>query len=317
MTAPAHDCRPAARLDETAPAHREAGRGLPVVLVHGLACGWRMWRRQMRTLAPRARIIAYDLRGHGTASAPTRGCSEDILAEDLAGLIDRCGGRAVVVGFSLGGGVALNLAGRCPERVAGLVLAATGSGSDAVEAARARALEWAAAARADGIDAFAQRMLGSAFAEDYLRAGGARAHRHMRLLIGRHPPAGLADILAGVQARRRSVYARQAMLRRLAMPVLVICGTRDASCRRSSAFLADQIPNAELRWLHGIGHMASLEAPATFDAALLGFIDRHFIDRHPIDRSSAPWQDAGAGHGLGHTDFKHNHPTTKEAINAA
>src|SRR6185436_18764055 len=61
---------PVLALDDIALNYVDAGQGAPVVLVHGLACGWRLWRSQIRALAPRCRVVAYDQRGHGRSTAP-------------------------------------------------------------------------------------------------------------------------------------------------------------------------------------------------------------------------------------------------------
>lgn len=259
---------------------RAFGRGAPVVLVHGMACGWRSWRSQIRALAPSCRVIAYDQRGHGLSGAPDdpAAYSEEILADDLAALIRGLGlQRPAVVGLSLGGSVALALAARHPGLAGALVLAATGSGSDDVDAARQRTAEWAGIARRDGSAAYAERMLASPLLEGYVRRDGERARRHMRLLIGRHPAHGLAHVTEHVVGRRRSIYARRAVLQGMSVPTLVICGSRDGSCRRTSAFLADTIPDAEMAWLHGVGHMAPLEAPRRFNAVLRDFLARRGV----------------------------------------
>jgi 3-oxoadipate enol-lactonase len=255
----------------------EAGSSFPVVLVHGLACGWRMWRSQIRALAPRYRVIAYDQRGHGLSSAPEdpAAYSEEILADDLAGLIRGLGlERAAIVGLSMGGSVALMLAERHPALVAALVLAGTGSGSDDLDTWHRRTEEWSEAARLRGSRAFATRMLVSPSVEAYLRTGRNRARRHMRLLIEQHPGHGLANITRHVLGRRRSIYTRRPALQRLKVPALVICGSRDAGCRKPSAFLADTIPDAEMVWLREVGHMTCLEAPKLFNATLLRFLER-------------------------------------------
>src|SRR6266568_2157269 len=72
---------------------RIAGRGRPVVLVHGLACGQRMWFHQRRKLSDRHTVITYDLRGHGCSDVPDDATrySGAHLARDLSGLIDALG----------------------------------------------------------------------------------------------------------------------------------------------------------------------------------------------------------------------------------
>jgi len=111
----------------------DTGRGHPLVLIHGLACGKRMWFEQTRALKERFRVIAYDQRGHGLSDAPSdpRQYSPAHLAGDLVAVLDALElERAAIVGFSLGGGPALALAATAPERVSRLVLADVGAGAD-------------------------------------------------------------------------------------------------------------------------------------------------------------------------------------------
>src|ERR1700681_1740712 len=108
-------------------------RGPPVVLLHGLACGKRMWFHQIRALRRRFRVIAYDLRGHGQADAPAVATeySAAHLTRDVVGVLDALEiNQGPIVGFSLGGGPALALPASKPERVSRLVLADVGAGAD-------------------------------------------------------------------------------------------------------------------------------------------------------------------------------------------
>jgi 3-oxoadipate enol-lactonase len=264
-------------LADVALGYVEAGIGPPVVLVHGMACGWRMWRSQIRALRPHFRTVAYDQRGHGQSSAPDdeAAYSQAILADDLAGLIRRQGlAPARVVGLSLGGAVAIELAIRHPELVAALVLADAGSGSDDPDAARRLCDAWAAATRAHGIDRLASLMLASPFFEHYVARRGRRARCQIELLVRRHPAHGLVHGLTQAIGRRPPVYARGAELARFTQPTLVVCGERDRVCRKPSDFLARTIPGAELLLLPGLGHMTNLEAPRLFNATILDFLNR-------------------------------------------
>src|SRR5438128_11860969 len=58
------------RLGDVELAYRITGRGKPLILVHGLACGQRMWFHQRRKLSDRHTVITYDQRGHGESDAP-------------------------------------------------------------------------------------------------------------------------------------------------------------------------------------------------------------------------------------------------------
>ncbi|MFZ3310837.1 MAG: alpha/beta hydrolase, partial [Xanthobacteraceae bacterium] len=107
-----------------------SGDAPPVVLLHGLGCGQRMWFHQKRALRQRFRVIAFDQRGHGLTDAPAAATdySAAHLTRDLTGVLDALRiERAAIVGFSLGGGPALALAASKPERVSRLVLADVGA----------------------------------------------------------------------------------------------------------------------------------------------------------------------------------------------
>ena len=103
----------------------DGGRGgLPVVFVHSLAGNSTHWAAQLQHLRPSRRAIALDLRGHGRSEAPANGdYSIAGMAADIGAVVDSRGlDRFVLVGHSMGGGVALVYAGAHPERVAGLLL---------------------------------------------------------------------------------------------------------------------------------------------------------------------------------------------------
>jgi pimeloyl-ACP methyl ester carboxylesterase len=102
----------------------ERGDGLPVVLVHSLAGNTNHWAAQLEHLRPSRRAVAIDLRGHGQSDRPKNGdYSIAGMAGDIAAVVDTLGlQRFVLVGHSMGGGVALAYAGAHPEQVAGLLL---------------------------------------------------------------------------------------------------------------------------------------------------------------------------------------------------
>lgn len=103
----------------------DGGRGsLPVVLVHSLAGNSTHWSKQLEHLRRTRRAVALDLRGHGRSERPRNGdYTIASMAGDVAAVADTLGlDQFVLVGHSMGGGVALTYAGAHPDRVAGLVL---------------------------------------------------------------------------------------------------------------------------------------------------------------------------------------------------
>jgi pimeloyl-ACP methyl ester carboxylesterase len=119
VTGPAGDLA----VDDGGP-RAERGAGLPVVFVHSLAGTSSHWAAQLDHLRPKRRAVALDVRGHGRSERPKNGdYSISGMAGDIEAVVDSFGlQRFVLVGHSMGGGVALTYAGAYPERVAGLLL---------------------------------------------------------------------------------------------------------------------------------------------------------------------------------------------------
>jgi pimeloyl-ACP methyl ester carboxylesterase len=98
-------------------AYEESGRGAPpIVLVHGLGCDHTHLAPQLAHLSARHRVVAVDLRGHGASDAPEQGYTLAAFTDDLVWLCDELGVyKPVVIGHSMGGIIALDLAARYPD----------------------------------------------------------------------------------------------------------------------------------------------------------------------------------------------------------
>ena len=98
-----------------------AGKGDPLVLVHGFTLDTRMWDDQLSEFSKRYRVIRYDARGFGKSSVPEEGKPYS-HAKDLKGLLDRLNVRkASVIGLSMGGSIAINFALEYPDYVSSLI----------------------------------------------------------------------------------------------------------------------------------------------------------------------------------------------------
>jgi 3-oxoadipate enol-lactonase len=254
----------------------DTGDGPPVVLLHSLACGKRMWFHQIRALRRRFRVIAYDLRGHGQTDAPQLATdySAAHLARDLVGVLDALNiAQAAIVGFSLGGGPALALAASRPERVSRLVLADVGAGADDPVKIEGMARRWGALIGQGEIDELVCDMLRSEFYKVYA-GGSARRREHMASLIRATPIDGLRFTLSEVLAKRKSLFRLTGVLKSVRAPTLVVVGELNYVCSKASRLMAQAIPGAALQIIKNSGHMSPLEQPTAFSAALMEFLDR-------------------------------------------
>lgn len=262
------------RVGDLAVAVSDSGDGPPVLLLHGLGCGKRMWSHQIRALKRRFRVVAYDQRGHGLTDAPALATrySARHFARDLVGVLDALKiERAAIVGFSLGGGPALALAAARPERISRLVLADVGAGADDPVKIEAMARRWVDLIRRGAIDELVCDMLRSELFKVYAR-GSLRRRNHMAALIRATPPDGLRFTLSELLAKRKSLFRLTGILQSIQVPTLVAVGQFDYVCSKAARLLAQTIPNATLKIIADSGHMTPLEQPAAFNAALMEFL---------------------------------------------
>jgi pimeloyl-ACP methyl ester carboxylesterase len=249
-------------------AWEEAGRGLPVVLLHAFPVNRRMWAPQREPLAARYRVITPDFRGHGESGLPEEDSTMERLAEDVRGLLDEMKlERVVLGGLSMGGYAAFAFLRRHADRVAALILADTRAGADTEDGKKAR-YDNAALAEKEGAAAIAERLLPKLLgASTHASQPGLVAS--VREMILTTPPAGIARALRGMAARPDSTP----LLGSIRMPTLVLVGEEDTlTPPAESAAMARAIPGATLVKLPAAGHLSNLEQPAAFTRALEDFL---------------------------------------------
>jgi len=246
-----------------------------LVLAHAFPTSRIIWRPQMAALSAGRRVVAYDFRGFGASDAPQdpEAYSQAIFVADLLGLIDALElDRVVVCGLSMGGNIALHFALGHPERLAGLVLADTGSGSDDREAFRRKTAAWAAVARAEGMAGFARQAREDPMFGRYADPA-APGHALLTQAILGNRAHGIANAAERVLGPRLPVFALEERLRALAVPTLVSTGALDEPCLAPSRFMSETIPGARLAVIPETGHFNNLEAPEAFNAALEDFLE--------------------------------------------
>lgn len=233
----------------------------PALLLHGIGGRASLWAPTVAALAPRP-VIAMDMPGYdGTRPALT---SFPELADAAAALLD---GPADVVGHSLGGMIALELALRHPALVRRLVIVASSPAFGSRDPAFREAF---LAARQKPLDE-GQGMAGVAAALVPTMLGPAADPSAA--------PAAIAAMASVDQAAYRATLAtltgfdRRADLPRITQPALLIAGEADQTAPpRGMARMAEAIPQARLLVIPGAGHLLPLEAPDAFHAALLDFL---------------------------------------------
>lgn len=249
-------------------AYDVTGQGPALLFLHAFPLGLVMWDPQVPAFAPSHQVIRFDARGFG-GSPPGDGLlTMERIADDAVGLLDHLGvSRAIVCGLSMGGYAALALVRRHPERLKALVLADTRAGADS-DAARAARASQADKVRREGSAALADVVLPKLVGETTQKQRPELVAR-LRDVIGRNPPRGIADALAGLAARADSAPT----LREVRVPTLVICGAEDTLTPvAESEALVRGIAGSRLEIIPAAGHLSSAENPEAFNAALRGFL---------------------------------------------
>jgi pimeloyl-ACP methyl ester carboxylesterase len=235
--------------------YETVGNGPPLVLLHAFPFERRLWQG---LAVPGRTLILPDLRGFG--ESPLRPFVIADLADDVASLLDALGlARAAIGGMSMGGYVALAFARRHRGRLDGLVLADTKAGSDTPEARQGRD-EAIALVRAQGVAAYLEKQL-----PRLLSPSVSEAVRNRARSLGNQ---SREVVITGLEALRDRPD-RRTELPEIRCPTVIVVGAEDALTPPSEArAMADAIPGARVVELPGAGHLANLEAPAAFAAAL-------------------------------------------------
>ena len=242
---------------------------IPVLLIHGFPLDSSMWELQFQDIGDLTRLIAPDLRGHGM-SETTAQYDMGQLAADCAGLIDSMGIQRpiVVCGLSMGGYVALEFYRRYPERVAGLILAATRAGADS-EAGKKGRDEMITAVSQNGSEAIANVMLPKFFTPQTL-AEDEELISYVNEIMLNNSPEGMIGALTAMKERADSTD----LLAEIAVPTLIIHGEEDQLIPLSEAeAMLNVIEDAELAILADAGHLPNLEQPEAFNEAVIEFLE--------------------------------------------
>lgn len=237
----------------------------PIVLLNSIGTDLRLWDDVTARLAASLQILRCDMRGHGGSAASNGDYSLDMLADDLAAVMDDAGiYSAVIAGVSLGGMTAMQFACRYPGRAVGLVPICTSAQMDSVA--------WQSRYQTvceQGVVAIVDLAMERFFSADFRRHSPAKVDR-ARLALLTMDSRGYAGCAAAIRDMDlvRHIGA-------IACPTLVVTGRSDISTplEGHGEHLLAAIQGARHLALN-CGHLAPLECPAELAAALASLVDQ-------------------------------------------
>jgi pimeloyl-ACP methyl ester carboxylesterase len=253
--------------------YEHSGEGEPLLLVHGGTATSQSWASHLPAFTEHFEVFTPDSRGHGRTDNPTGELGYRMMADDLASLIDALGlQRPLVLGYSDGGQIALELGLRYPGLARALVLGGTQFRFSEAYLEAVRSL--LGIAEGEELDpeklereqpdwvAYLREAHGHVYGPEYWKAYVKQiAALWLRTL--RYTPEDIAAVTD---------------------PVLLLVGDRDGVCTEESVELFRVLPNAELAVAPASDH-SFIEAKAgIFDALALDFLMRHRIDSARVPR---------------------------------
>ena len=265
---------------------RVEGSGEPVLVLHGFTGAAESMQPVSEGLRDGWQVVRVDLIGHGDSDAPrdVAAYTMERCTEQVAASLDALEiGAAHVVGYSMGGRVALALATWKPERVRSAILVGASAGIRERDArTERRGADDALAARieCEGLETFvdAWMRLPLFSSQDALGPEALALAREQRL---RNRPHGLANSLRGMGAGAQP--ALHSELGGVRVPICLVAGERDAKFTAIASQLADLLPDARVEVIPGAGHACHVEAPLEFVR-----IARDFLQEVTHDDATIP-----------------------------
>jgi pimeloyl-ACP methyl ester carboxylesterase len=239
----------------------DLSRGRAIMLVHGAGSNAHVWHRQIAALGQHHSPVALDLPGHGRSAGVEGLASVQDYADFVAAFMDALKLRsAVILGHSMGGAIAMELALRHPARVEALILSATAAkfklAADRVEALRA--VMMGRAPQAFNTDGYSPKTIKENF--EVVREGWMEQ-------IRTDPRVRYGDIVACGKVDLRDAIAS------IEKPTLVIAGADDQGTTAADAeFIQSKIRGAKLAIIPDAGHLIPRERPAEYQAAIDSFL---------------------------------------------
>jgi len=254
-----------------------SGEGASLTLVHGFTDNLNMWYNQVPVFSERFQVLVYDVRGHGKTKTPEGGFSMDLFAADVHALLKALGiEKTCILGYSMGGRIALRFALEHPEMTRGLVFANSGVMGSDVQPTERQLAELAERRRqlvemfeTGQIEVIADGMAERSFSPGFRDKDPATFQKYKDVKLQNDPRHYLAIMQAMVEA-----ITNPPDLRQLQCPALIIAGEQDSFMAVAEAKSMERaIGDATVRVLP-TGHAAAIEAPQAFNQAVLDFMDR-------------------------------------------
>ena len=252
-------------------AYKAAGKGTPVVLIHGHPFDHTMWAPQIAALSNSYQVIAPDLRGYGkSALTGTSAVAFEDYAADVLQLLDQLKIDSFHLGgLSMGGQIIMEMFRQSPNRIKSLIFADTFAGLDTPEARQARNVA-ATKLENEGMAGYADEVIGKMITPAHVKSQPAVAAHVLKMMKSTSPLAAAT----AMRARSERIDYLNIVLPEIDIPTLVIVGREDEFTPVARAEeLQSHLQNCKLVVIDNAGHMPNLEQPEQFNKVVFDFLD--------------------------------------------
>jgi pimeloyl-ACP methyl ester carboxylesterase len=246
------------------------GSGYPLILIRGLGSNADHWYCQVPAFSSHYSVVVFDNRGIGRSDIPDAPFTISKMAEDTVLLMDVLGiAKAHILGISMGGMIAQEIALKYPKRVNGLILACTHCGGVHAVQPAPDIIKTLSESLFAGTQEAALKALHCLFSDRTIQQNLGIVQRYEEV-SKRFPPAAqvLIQQLKAIQG-----HDTWKDLVSIQNPTLVLVGNEDVLIPpENSKILAERIPNARFRVIERGGHQFLIEQPDAFNNAVLEFL---------------------------------------------
>jgi pimeloyl-ACP methyl ester carboxylesterase len=246
------------------------GQGDPLVLIMGLRRNAEWWYRQLPALTEHFQVIVFDNRGAGRSDKPVMEYSIHLFAEDTAALMESLEIQsASVLGYSMGGYIAQELALKYPDKVNNLILASSGCGSSRAVLMTPDRLEKFQACADLQPEEILRKNMDIYFSDGYIERNPEDLEEFIEISL-RHPQPADAFERQFDACLRHDTADR---LYRIAVPTLIMTGDDDPLVPPENSYtLKELLPHAELFIFPGGRHCALIEKAEQFNIKVIRFL---------------------------------------------
>ena len=261
---------PRVKIDSIKIEYEISGSGPPVVFINGLTMDLNGWLLQVDAISTQYRMVRYDCRGQGDSDKPDEEYTQELHADDLAGLLKQLEiPRAHLVGLSNGGMIAQHFALRYPEKTGALVLVDACSHVDTL--LKLIVTSWIESAEAGGSGLRYDVALPYLFSEEFMTKNLDRILSMKEMNLSRNPVKAVINL-----SRASMNHDLKDRVSEISAPTLIVAGEEDILIPlRYSRFLNEKIKNSTLVTFKNCGHVPPIEMPDEFNRIVMNFLKDH------------------------------------------